>query len=83
MASDRQQQLVFGGSEPGRLGLFLAPPQEAPGPGAKFEEMLEVRSFKVHIAARYRVGQVTFGKTWAWVALAAWAGTTLGALKRR
>ncbi len=26
---------------------------------------------------------VTFGKTWAWVALAAWAVTTLGALKRR
>ena len=34
MAPDREQQLVLGAGQAGRLGLLLAPAQEAPQPGA-------------------------------------------------
>ena len=55
MTSDRKQQLVLGGSQPGRFGLFLAPAQEPPQPGAKVEEVLEIRLIETHIA-RQRLG---------------------------
>ena len=43
MAPDREQELVLGGRDAERLGLLLAPVEEAPELGAEAEEPLVVR----------------------------------------
>ena len=50
LAPDREQELMFGrSSQPGGLGLILAPTQKAPQAGAELEQMLEVGLVESHI----------------------------------
>lgn len=48
MTSDREEELVLGRRETGRLGLLLAPPQEAAKPISKVEELRVLAVVEVH-----------------------------------
>jgi hypothetical protein len=53
VTANRQQQLVLGGCQPGRVGLLIAPAQEAAQSGAQLQQMLEVRFGERNIVLRY------------------------------
>src|SRR6516164_882615 len=54
MSADREQELVLGRRQPGRLGLLLAPAQKATQTRAQLQQPSEVLLAEGHVAPRYR-----------------------------